>query len=306
LARTRKLIRRTLAWLALGLAGTAVAPAGALATITVGSDLSLPTPSISNNCILSTPPCTHVLFAVHAGNAFPRTSPTDGTIVSFGMKTGVLRGANETATLRVALGSGDTANMTGAGTGPTITVHEPGTYSFPASLPIKAGDYIGIDTSSTRAFAASATCGSPPNSGGYFTYHPVLTDGGPFQTADANSTCELLINAVVAPSSKFSFGKVKRNVKLGIVFLTVEVPGPGKLTLSGRGVAKQARAPQGAVISKSAKAAGPVKLKVKPKGAAKGKLNATGRATVRVKVTFAPIGGDPSTQSVKVKLGKKL
>jgi hypothetical protein len=283
-----------------------LAPSASSATITVGSDLSLPSTSISDNCNLSTPPCSHVLFAVHTGNAFPRRSPTDGTIVSFGLKTGVLSGANETDTFRLAQENGDTPEMTGAGTGPTITVHQPGTYSFPASLPIKAGDYIGIDTPSTRAVAAPAPCGPPPNTGGYFTYHPVLTNGGPFQPADANSVCELLINAVVAPSSKFSFGKLQRNVKLGIVFLTVEVPGPGKLTLSGRGVAKQARAPQGAVISKSAKTAGSVKLEVKPKGAAKAKLNATGRATVRVKVTFTPIGGDPATQSVKVKLKKKL
>lgn len=304
MARTQKRIGAPLVSLAL-VAAAALAPATSQATITIGSDLSLPTTSTSNNCILSTPPCTQVLFAVHAGNAFPRNSPTDGTIVSFGMKTGVLSGANETATFRVARASGDTANMTGAGTGPTITLHQLGTYSFPASLPIKAGDYIGIDTSSTRAAAALPTCGNPPNSGGYFTYHPVLTNGGPFQTAEANSTCELLINAVVAPSNKFSFGKAKQNVKLAIVILTVEVPGPGKLTLSGKGVAKQASAPRGAVISKTAKAAGPVKLKVKPKGATKAKLNATGRATVKVKVTFAPNGGDPSTQKRKVRLRKR-
>jgi hypothetical protein len=292
--------------LGLVLAVAALAPATSQATITVGSDLSLPTPSISNNCILSTPPCTQVLFAVHAGNAFPRRSPTDGTIVSFGMKTGVLGGANETATFRVARASGDTAKVTGAGTGPTITVHQPGTYSFPASLPIKAGDYIGIDTSSTRAFAASSTCANPPNSGGYFTYHPVLTNGGPFQDADANSTCELLINAVVSPSNKFSFGKAKQNVRLGIVLLTVEVPGPGKLTLFGKGVVRQASAPPSAVVSKTAKTAGPVKLKVRPKGAVKAKLNATGEATVKVRVTFAPTGGAATTAQHKVKLRKRV
>ncbi len=304
MAGTHKLGRGTFAALALALAGTALIPAGSQATITIGSDLTLPAWDQSQNCILSTPPCTHVLFQVHTGNPFPRRSPTDGTIVSFGMKTGVLSGANETATFRVVRGSGNTANVTGAGTGPTITVHQPGTYSFPASLPIKAGDYIGIDTFSTRSVSddSPGICGTA----GYFTYHPLLTDGGPFQTADANSTCELLINAVVAPSNKFSFGKAKHNVKLGIVFLTIVVPGPGKLTLSGKGVAKVAGAQRGAAISKIAEAAGPVKLKVKPKGATKAKLNATGKATVKVRVTFAPTGGATTTAQHKVSLSKRL
>ena len=109
----------------------------------------------------------------------------------------------------------------------------------------------------------------------------------------------------MAPSNKFSFGKAKQNVKLGIVILTVEVPGPGKLTLSGKGVAKQASPPPGAVISKTAKAAGPVKLKVKPKGATEAKLNARGRATVKVRVTFAPIGGAATTGQRSVMLNKR-
>jgi hypothetical protein len=296
LAGTEKLIGASLVSLALA-AVAALAPATSQATITIGSDLTLPTTSSSNNCILSTPPCTHVLFAVHSGNAFPRNSPTDGTIVSFGMKTGVLSGANETATFRVARASGDTANMTGADTGPTITLHQPGTYSFPASLPIKAGDYVGIDTSSTRATAALSTCGNPPNSGGYFTYHPVLTNGGPFQTADANSTCELLVQAIIQPSSVFGFNpkqvyKVSKKFK---IVLPIELPGPGGIKVSGKGLAR-------ALATRTVSEAGTVKLSLKLAAKKMRRLEAEGKSGLKVTVTFTPVGGDPGTQTFKLKL----
>jgi hypothetical protein len=297
LARTEKLIGASLVSLTLA-AVAALAPATSQATITIGSDLTLPTTSISNNCIpLSTPPCSHVLFAVHAGNAFPRNSPTDGTIVSFGMKTGVLSGANETATFRVARESGFTTEMTGAGTGPTITLHQPGSYSFPASLPIKAGDFVGIDTSSTRASAALPTCGNPPNSGGYFTYHPVLTNGGPFQPLDANSTCELLVQATIQPSSVFGFNpkqvyKVSKKFK---IVLPIELPGPGGIKVSGKGLA---RAP----VKRTVSEAGTAKLSLKLAAKKLRRLEVKGKGGLKVTVTFTPVGGDPGTQTFKLKL----
>jgi hypothetical protein len=295
LARPDRLIRGTIAVLTLLAVG--LLPSAAGATIIVGSDLSLPPSDQSDNCILSTPPCTHLLVGVHAGNAFPKVSPTSGTIVSFGLRTGVLSGANETDTFR--LGRLDNTccagNGTGDGTGPTITVHEPGVYSFPASLPVKAGDYVGIDTTSTRAYADYPSNCAP--GAGYFTYHPVLTDG-PFQPSDANSICELLVNMVIQPSNTFSFGKAKRNIKAGIVILTVEVPGPGDLAVSGKGVK--------GVVSKTAGAAGNIKLKIKAKGKARTKLNTTGKATVSPAVTFSPVGGVPNTEKRKVKLRKRL
>jgi hypothetical protein len=280
-------------------------PASARATITVGSNLTLPPTDQSDNCILSTPPCTHLLVGVHPGNPYPAVSPTSGTIVSFGLRTGVLSGANETDTFRLGrieqtccAGGG-----MGDGTGPTITVHEPGTYSFPASLPVKAGDYVGIDTTSTRAVADyPGNCASPA---AYLTYHPVLTNGGAFQPADANSICELLVNMVIQPSNTFSFGKLKGNFKLGIVILTVEVPGPGTLTVAGKGV-KRASSPGAGVVSKKVSVAGQAKLKIKAAGKARGRLDSTGKVTVKAVITFSPVGGDPSTQKRKIKLRKRV
>jgi hypothetical protein len=133
----------------------------------------------------------------------------------------------------------------------------------------------------------------------------VLTNGGPFQASDANSICELLVNMVIVPSNTFSFAKAKSNLKLGIVILTVEVPGPGELSASGKGV-RQASASGGARASKTVTAAGTATLKIKAKGAAKGKLDTTGRVTLKPKITFSPTGGTPTSQKQKVKLRKRV
>ena len=50
----------------------------------------------------------------------------------------------------------------------------------------------------------------------------------------------------------------------GTATLTVEVPNPGELTVSGKGV--KAASAEGAVISKTVGAAGEVKLKIRAKG----------------------------------------
>jgi hypothetical protein len=103
-------------------------------------------------------------------------------------------------------------------------------------------------------------------------------------------------------SNVFSFGKLKRNKHRGTAILPVNVPGPGTLSLTGKGVKTQR--PGGAVASKVIAAAGTVKLLVKPKGSAKHKLNKTGKVKVKVKVTFTPTGGASNTQTKRVKLIK--
>ena len=49
-----------------------------------------------------------------------------------------------------------------------------------------------------------------------------------------------------------------------------------------------------------------MKLRIKPRGKAKAKLNRTGRATVKARVTFTPSGGAPASQSKKIRLQKNL
>jgi hypothetical protein len=105
-----------------------------------------------------------------------------------------------------------------------------------------------------------------------------------------------LIAAPVKPSNAFSFGALKRKLKKGTAMLTVNVPGPGALALSGKGLK---------AVKATASSAGSLKLKLTAIGKAKKKLNKSGKAKVKANVTFTPNGGDPATQTKTVKLKKK-
>jgi hypothetical protein len=108
------------------------------------------------------------------------------------------------------------------------------------------------------------------------------------------------------PSNEFSFGKVKKNKHKGTAKLTVIVPGPGGLVLSGRGLKKQRPDARAALASKAVAAAGNVKLLVKTKkGKKRRKLNRRGKVKVKAKVTYTPTNGDPNTRVKRIKLIKK-
>jgi DNA-binding beta-propeller fold protein YncE len=110
------------------------------------------------------------------------------------------------------------------------------------------------------------------------------------------------------PSNAFSFGKLKRNKRKGTATLTVNVPGPGTLGLTGKGLVKQRVSGAANAVRATAKAvsaAGAVKLKIKAKGRAKHKLNNTGNVKLTARITFTPTGGSPNTKSKKLKLIKR-
>jgi hypothetical protein len=135
-----------------------------------------------------------------------------------------------------------------------------------------------------------------------------LADGGTGDFAPSPNF-RLNLTAVVAfqPLNEFSFGKTTRNKNRGTAKLVVGVPGPGTLALTGKGVKAQ-RPARDAVASKAVTAAGKVSLAIRPKGKVKQKLNDTGKAKVRVKVTYTPTGdlpGVPNTQRKRIKLVKQ-
>jgi subtilisin-like proprotein convertase family protein len=104
-----------------------------------------------------------------------------------------------------------------------------------------------------------------------------------------------------APVNTMTTGKPKLNKKKGTARLPVTVGDSGQLTLSGKGV-------KAASATKSVAVAGPgtVNLPVKPKGKTRRKLNSTGKATVKVTITFTPTGGSSNVQTKKIKLKKTL
>lgn len=94
---------------------------------------------------------------------------------------------------------------------------------------------------------------------------------------------------------------MKRNAKKGTAKLTVVVPGPGELTLGGRGTVpiRSASAKQ---ATRAVDAAGTVSLTIKAKGKQRKRLTKTGK--VKVQVTFTASGGNANTETKKLKLLK--
>jgi hypothetical protein len=111
----------------------------------------------------------------------------------------------------------------------------------------------------------------------------------------------VLDHAIV--SNSFTIATIARNKKKGTATVTLNIPDAGELVGSGKGV--KASSAGMAVTSKSV-GTGQAKLVVKAKGKKRRKLNETGKVKLSLAITFTPTGGKPRTQSLKVKLKKKL
>jgi len=120
--------------LAFGASGSSTAAAA----VTFGSTLPAPTAGYADSC---TDACTAA--QIELPGAQPR-SPADGTIVRFRLRTAAGSDAQKVK-FRV-LRSSNGVNFIGVGTSAAFDLPlTAGVTEFPVSMPVKAGDYIGID-----------------------------------------------------------------------------------------------------------------------------------------------------------------
>jgi hypothetical protein len=271
-------------------------PSSAGAAVTLGSPLTAPVSVFSG----PTTAATFVNTAIPEFGAVVK-APTDGTIVRWRL-VGTVGGQFSLGVLHPVGGD----DYVGSGTTSAVGIPQStGVQTFPTNLPIKAGDLIAINTSAGTSVGVATVPGAR-----YVYFNTPFTDNSQ-RTASTNSDpdTELAFNADLAtvPANHYTFGKVKKNKNNGTASLAVDVPGPGTLSLTGKGVKAQ-RLGRQASASKTVSAAGIVKLLIKAKGKAKTKLNKTGKAKVKVRVTYKPTGdlpGTPSTQTKRVKLIKR-
>ena len=106
-------------------------------------------------------------------------------------------------------------------------------------------------------------------------------------TRDAEQTSHAEID------NRFSLGKTQLRPKRGIALLPISVPGPGEVTLSG-----------GRADPLRFAGAGSAKLLLRAGGAKRRLLLRSGYALLRVRITFAPEGGAPSSRTRTVRLRK--
>ncbi len=294
--------RCRLAFLVLMAALATVAPASADATTVTLGPSDLGTGNVQNNCQVSgLSPCTSVSLLDETIPGGVATAPGAGVITAWRV-----RGTTNGGSIELVVLSGDTATgfTSRAISGPAA--HLDGTPNQ-VSLPVQAGDRVAA-TLISGSFAAAINQLSAPGaqlqffSPGFTTANQTMsgTEGNPAGFLAAYNADLVL----APPSDSFTVGKVKKNKNKGTATIAVNVPGPGRLSLTGKKV-KHQRPTRGATTSKAVAAAGTVKLLVKAKGKAKKKLNTTGKAKVQVKISYTPTGGAANTQPKTVKLVKK-
>jgi hypothetical protein len=258
----------------------------ARAAVTIGSNLA--TPATTNmNC--NGVACTIANLSLIAANQAPGglTSPVTGTVTSWRASAG---GTATNVSLRVLTpGTGLTYTGGGASAPTTITgVSGP----IASSVPIKAGDAVGLDSGNSGLVLGS-------NAGAAQAYWTLPTLGpGSTRLGLSGGPYETLVQAVVEPTNTLTYGKLKRNKKKGTARLTVNVPNPGQLSFSGRGI--KVRASASAAVS-----AGPLAVTIKAKGKKAKKLARKGKLKVKLVFTYTPDNGSTKKQSKKVTLRKK-
>jgi hypothetical protein len=254
--------------------------------VTIGSNLTGPADEINPGCSVA---CTIMNLAVPTDTApGGLTSPVNGTVTSWQFKSVTAGGSIALRILRPAGGN----SFTGAGTSAPMTPNGtvPAQGPFVTSLPIRAGDFVGLN-----ATAMQTPLIDTPATELYWNA-PTLADG---QTAQGTSgTREVAVQAVVEPSNTVTFGTVSRNKKKGTARITMTVPNAG--TLSYGGFCVTVAGPS------SVAAPGDFQLIVKACGKQKKRLRTKGKVRVAFNVGFTPVNGRFGATNESVTLRKKL
>lgn len=285
----------------LGVGGTLLAaPSAGHGAITIGSDLG-DANSIGIGCGGST--CTRVQTSLPADDQSPGgvSSPVNGTVVLWRVKS-IAAATQQPIEFRVVSPAAG-GQFTGGGVSATVTPPDvDGVTPFVTSIPIKIGDLLGLNfnNSTNQYFGLSAG----PNSGQLF--NPELLPNST-RTPQSNTSEQLLVNADIEPTAKFTSLK-KKAKKGGKVKLTVGLPNPGSLVAGDKKdksvVAVAAAKKPSLVKAKRVQVSAPGTLGVllKPTKAAKSSLAAGRTPKAKLKLVFTPTGGSPFTKLVQVKL----
>jgi hypothetical protein len=282
----------------------ALVPASS-ADVTIGANVNTSTLN-SGTCGFGIPaerPCTFVTSTIPGQTM---NAPCAGTVTRFRLN-GFVRPANHYR-LRVIRRNAD-GSFTGTASSAPVAIASEGVNEYATSLPIAAGEQIGIDfLDSTEEFGLRWV-GSSGVGAAYFYAFPA--DGGSaFPTGPA--TFYYLFNADIAcassnpapgpapaPSNQFKI------VKLKATTLTLELASAGAVAVTDAGAKAKTKAKASAskakpkLLKPSSATGGPGQAEVKLKltGAAKKTLKAKGKVKVKAKITFTPTGGTASTQT---------
>lgn len=194
--------------------------------------------------------------------------------------------------------------------------------TFPASVPVRGGDVIGLATGPS-GYPALIQTGDEADVNGSLIGTPApgeLVGSGTAREVNTSGQRELNVEATItrpdplaietptlpaaasapaasATSAGFTLGKQRHRHGSAIVRQTVTLTGPGTLTVAGKGLA-----PRRVVVSK----AGAVDVAFAPRGGLLGSLTRHGKATGTARIVFTPSAGAPAsrTEAVRFRLAR--
>jgi hypothetical protein len=230
----------------------------------------------------------------------------------------MLGGPGEQASVLMSDLPDGTPGCVTAVSGLNLTFDDEAPAPIPGVQTLKSGTYQPLDNDGGSAGCGPNNTVRPDNYGTAAPDEPNDAPLGIFSGSDANGDWGLFVvgdtdgntgsiaggwTLQITTSGKFGLGKLKKNKKKGTAKLTVDVPGPGTVSLGGKGVkAQRPRSGERITAAKAVTEAGTVTFPIKAKGKKKSKLNSTGKVKLKVNVTYTPAGGAADTETKPVKL----
>jgi hypothetical protein len=179
---------------------------------TIGADVNQASFDYTGACGAPVPanrPCTVVNVTTNPARTMQ--SPCDGTVVRFRLN-GVIT-AN-TYRIRAVTDNKDGTWTPTATSSPPVTIQSDGVNEYPASMPIKQGQYIGIDFMDA-AVAGLHGLSFPAHPGLFEQYFYVFPADGTPDTPNGNNTAIYLYNGDVRCAAPATAKKCKKKKKKG-------------------------------------------------------------------------------------------
>ena len=274
---------------ALAVALFCVAPAAATASVSLGQLAATPVPEGHCGSTID-----RVQQTVTSGTGY--VVPGDGTITSWSTEAGT--GSGQQLTFKI-FRPVEPGNEYKAVALDTRDLTESQLNDFTSSIPVKAGDVLGLNQPMgvTSTFCDFIVGGEES----YPFFYGDLADGQKAAFSNTQDLERLNLSAVLDPSNAVDLGSVSKNKQDGTAKVKATVPGPGELTAEGKHVKVTI---SGDVVAKGITGPGKVKLSVKATGKGLKQLNHTGKLGVDLKVAYTPDGGTQKTETKHFSLKK--
>jgi hypothetical protein len=277
-ARWLSAVAVSLAWMAAAVSATPASGAVTLGQLA---------PTASPDCpAVSAPGVDYLQPSITGGNLY--IARQAGTITSWSTNSS---GGDATYVFKVFRRTSDPDVF-------QVIAHAPahvltsGINTVPVNIAVRSGDMIGVNE---RGDANSCTFGQAGD--GVLSREGSISDGGSGTFLPRNDV-RLNLSAILVPSNEFTIGALTQDRKQGTATVTVNVPNPGILTLSGKGLKRRR-------VSKNIAVAGTVRFQIAAAGKKKRKLEKTGRVAMSTMMTYTPAAGEPASTLLTVKLRKR-